>query len=332
MKKAGELLKRPLAGIIASIGITLLIVTLSRMPLATLLSIPLPLILLSLGLCASRLLAQGLRFHILVRHHSSVRIGLGEAFMVRGVSEFFALTTIPFMADEVVRAWILTDKGEETVTATLIAFAELILDVLVSATMAFIAGVAALTRGEMGVAMVLFTIPASQLALIITLALQTRHHGLERLLSPTGWLRRRIPIGERLLNILRHVGTGSSKFLEALTVGRGKAILAALLAVTVAVMSIPAVTLYIVLSRYTVISFIDALFAFHAGNVLGVLPVTAGGSGLTEAGAYLYSSRILEVDSWEAVVLWRILTYYLTILVTGVMFAYYSQRMVRQKA
>ncbi len=330
MSRVGRLIRGSLAGLVASIGITLLITSLFNIPLSTLLSIPPSLLLLSIGLCLARLLAQGVRFHLLVQRLSATPMSIGEAFMIRSVSEFFALTTIPFMADEAVRAWILTEKGENPIVALWIAFIELILDVLVAAPIALLAGVAAMSHGAISVAIVLIVIPALQLIVVTSLIMQPRRHGLELLRRMTSLLERRLPVFGRVLNMLKQPGSDSPGFLEQLNFSRGKTISAGLLAATVAVMLIPAVTLYAVFSNHTAIGFIDAIYAFHAGNTLGVLPVTVGGAGLTEAGVYLFSSRVLRVYSWIAVVLWRILTYYLTLLVSGVMLTCYVLKGLRE--
>ncbi|GBC71374.1 hypothetical protein HRbin02_01155 [Candidatus Calditenuaceae archaeon HR02] len=329
MSGGRHLLKRSLAGLVFSIGITFLIIMLFNIPLATVLSIRPSLLLLSMGLCLARLLAQGLRFHLLVRHYSTTSMSMGEAFMVRGVSEFFALTTIPFMADEAVRAWILMERGENPVVALWIAFVELILDVLVAAPIALLSGFAAMSHGVISVAMVLVTIPALQLILVTALLTQSRHRGLARLNRLISRIEGRLPVFGGVLNMFKQPGPDPQGFLKPLIFSRGKSISAGLLSATVVVMLIPAVTLYAVFSSYTAIRFVDAIYAFHAGNTLGVLPVTAGGAGLTEAGVYLFSSRVLGVYSWTAVILWRILTYYLTLLVSGAMLTYYVLKRLR---
>jgi len=63
----------------------------------------------------------------------------------------------------------------------------------------------------------------------------------------------------------------------------------------------------------------NALYAFCSGETLGVLPITVGGAGLTEAGVYLYMERVLEIDSWSSVIKWRIATYYITLIITSFM-------------
>ncbi|MCX8202018.1 MAG: hypothetical protein N3H84_07970, partial [Candidatus Caldarchaeum sp.] len=93
-----------------------------------------------------------------------------------------------------------------------------------------------------------------------------------------------------------------------------------LLASTAVVMSAPALILYLQLGSIGSTGFLASLFSFHSGNVLGVLPVTVGGAGLTEAGVYIYLRTVYGIDSAATVVQWRIATYYVSLILSGVMF------------
>lgn len=92
-----------------------------------------------------------------------------------------------------------------------------------------------------------------------------------------------------------------------------------LIMLTIIVIIAPAIILYGILVEYGYGNFLNALYAFRSGEVLGVLPVTIGGAGLTEAGVYLYMERVLGIDSWSSVIKWRIATYYITLIVTSSM-------------
>ena len=68
----------------------------------------------------------------------------------------------------------------------------------------------------------------------------------------------------------------------------------------------------------------DSIMAVMGANAIGNLPITVGGSGLAEFGivAYLnnlnpFDIEILEGNTiWNAVIGWRIATYYVPIAVT----------------
>ncbi|MEM2225623.1 MAG: hypothetical protein QXR47_05920 [Candidatus Caldarchaeum sp.] len=319
MTQSRRLLLKSLAGLAASMAVTLCIIWLFNIPLTSLLTTPLPLLLLSIVICMARHVVQGLRLYLLVKRHSKTSFGLVKALVTRNVSEFFALTTIPFLADELVRVWILVEVGERPATAFWIAFSELILDVLVGSPIAMLAGLAALAHGDIYLAAILLIISVTQLALTIFLIMLPKLQSITRF-----GLMERFSIPDRFLAQFKDFIRESSNFLTEFRSGWSKAVPAALLALTLAVMMLPAATLYLVFSSYGSISFVEAVYAFHAGNALGVLPVMVGGSGLTEAGIYLFSSRILAIPSWSAVVIWRILTYYLSLLVSGITLVFYT--------
>ena len=91
------------------------------------------------------------------------------------------------------------------------------------------------------------------------------------------------------------------------------------LLIVLTVIVTPAIILHGILAEYGYGNFLNALYAFRSGETLGVLPITVGGAGLTEAGVYLYMERVLEVDSWGSVIKWRIATYYITLIITSFM-------------
>jgi uncharacterized membrane protein YbhN (UPF0104 family) len=69
------------------------------------------------------------------------------------------------------------------------------------------------------------------------------------------------------------------------------------------------------------ISAIESIFAVMAGNAIGNLPITVGGSGLTEFGVWAYLNHLsdfkLELPEnnveWNSIIAWRIATYQLPI-------------------
>lgn len=323
MSTRRRLLRRSLAGLVISVGITFLLVALFNIPIDRLLVIPTHLLTLSIAVCMARLGAQGLRFHLLVKHCSSVKMSFSEAFTVRSASEFFALTTIPFLADEAVRTWILTEKGEKAFTALWIAFSELIFDVFIAAPISLAAGAFALARGAVGIAAIILTITVIQLSSVVGMLFIIKNGGVGRLVRLAEPLSRMSLFSKRLLDRFRDEVAAVYGATQLFRGRSGKKVVSALIALTVVIMSAPATILYMAYSNYLALSFIDSLYAFHAGNTLGVLPLTVGGSGLTETGIYIFIDNVYDFGSWEAVVIWRIMTYYLTLLFTGATFVIY---------
>ena len=106
--------------------------------------------------------------------------------------------------------------------------------------------------------------------------------------------------------------------------------LAMLVMFSIVIIIVPAIVLHEILIDYRYNNFLNVLYAFRSGETLGVLPVTAGGAGLTEIGVYLYLLRVLGVDSLSSVIKWRIATYYITLIITSFMLIYTSIKYFRK--
>jgi hypothetical protein len=65
------------------------------------------------------------------------------------------------------------------------------------------------------------------------------------------------------------------------------------------------------------INAVESIFAVMAGNAIGNLPITVGGSGLTEFGVWAYLNHLSEFKlelpknsvEWNSIIAWRIATY-----------------------
>jgi hypothetical protein len=75
------------------------------------------------------------------------------------------------------------------------------------------------------------------------------------------------------------------------------------------------------------VEFFDSIMAVMGANAIANLPITVGGSGLAEFGIIAYLNNLdpfnlsADVDplQWNAVIGWRIATYYIPIAVTWVL-------------
>jgi len=73
-----------------------------------------------------------------------------------------------------------------------------------------------------------------------------------------------------------------------------------------------------------VINAFDSIMAVMGANAIGNLPITIGGSGLAEFGIVAYINNLNPFDfdmpkgvvAWDAVIGWRIATYYVPIVIT----------------
>ncbi len=299
-------------GLAASLASLLIVMKLSETTPSEVSTLSAPLLYLFILLALVRVLAQGLRLYILVNRYASIRLGLGKAVLIRTLSEFFALTTIPFIADEAVRVVLLREMGEKVSKAIWIAVSELVMDVFFGGTVACLAGLLAFHSGSRALGATIMLISAFQLSAVLTL-IRIVTHREGALAAATLRLVQRNSLTRKIFS--RTMGQlFSEDSIEGAPPFRDKSALALLALLTAVVMTVPAITLYVISPDTGILG---SLLAFHAGSSIGVIPITVGGSGLTEAGVFLYAEGVLGVGSWAKVIVWRIATYYLTLLLTG---------------
>ena len=95
MRALGRGLRSPIAGfLLAGLAIPLLLLWAGRVDLRDLLAMGAELLLASLALNGIRFLAQGSRLYVLLRA-AGIRIDFWRSVIIRGASEFFALTVFP---------------------------------------------------------------------------------------------------------------------------------------------------------------------------------------------------------------------------------------------
>jgi uncharacterized protein (TIRG00374 family) len=312
----GKYLGRSIAGLFISLGISLFIINLFQIPLDQVLAIPPALLLSSILLGLVRFTAQGLRLHLLLIKFADIRIGFTGAIILRGASEFFALTTIPFIADEAARTWLLTKRGESVGRAFWISLTEMILDTVVGGFIAVISGLYALIQHIYYIALPILVISIFQImaVLVFIVAVKSANEGL--IVDVVRRLAARLPLPRELRD---KVGHGWGDAVRSLISWNNLPLFSAQLVTSFVVMSTPALVLYLILSDAVRYGFLESLYAFHSGNTLGLLPITVGGSGLTEAGVYLYLSGVLGLVSPATVIQWRIATYYIPLIISGIM-------------
>ncbi|MCS7118213.1 MAG: hypothetical protein NZ957_05465 [Thaumarchaeota archaeon] len=315
----GRELKLSLAGAAIAVAVLMTLSRVSGVSLSDVYELPAQTVALSVALSLLRMASQGLRFYLIVGSASRTRVGFCEALAMRGASEFFALTTVPFVADEAARAVMLARKGERPVTALWIATAELVVDVAVTAPLMVISGIYATLVGSWAIAVVVLVVSTLQIVGVSILAAYAGGTGdggvragrLTALLPPQ--VRRAMGEGVREMRRVLRVLVDSESF------SRTAAVIIASLAVTV----MPSLVLLVLLGDLSAGGVVRALYSTMAGNALGVLPVSVGGAGVTEAGVYLYLTGVYGVGDWELVLRWRLLTYYVTLSLTAAVLAFY---------
>jgi len=267
-----------------------------------------------------RLLAQGLRFNYIVRSFSGREFPFWEGIAVRFASEFVAMTTAAYVGGEVARAAWLAKKGEASGRALWLPYIEIVFDVFCANLIAFAAGAYALYAGGRSIAIVLLVLSSAILVLITAVVMVSRK-GMIRV--PRALLRplRAIVGGKRAEELMAKGNAMMAEFCEASVMtltGRNLRKIAIVALYTLLIAALTSSTLWLVAQGLSLdLSFAESALLVYSSIVLGNLPVTLGGSGLAEAGVYLYSDQVFGLASWPMVFSWRIISYHVPLVITG---------------
>jgi len=311
--------KKSILGIISAVSISLVIIYISNIPLQEITAFSIQLLLLSLTITLTRLISQATRFYILLKLFSNTDFKFSQSILIRSSSEFFALTTLPFLADEAARAFMLIEKGLSPAVSFSITFIELILDTVIGAILSFASGIYALIIGERVLAITILLISLFQMTLIVAIISFSKEKKVQFFVKIRIPIARKIHSSHLIASMLKDTAKEYSRIISSILSTRYILYLTLLIVLTVIVTVTPAIILHEILAEYGYNNFLNTLYAFRSGETFGVLPITVGGAGLTEAGVYLYMERVLEIDSWSSVIKWRIATYYITLIITSSM-------------
>ncbi|MCS7094505.1 MAG: flippase-like domain-containing protein [Thaumarchaeota archaeon] len=312
-------LSKSLVGAVVAVAVLLALSRFTGVTLSDLYELPAQVLWISLALVVLRMAAQGLRFYLIVGSVGRVRLGVREALMMRGASEFFALTTVPFVADEAARAVMLARKGERPITAFWISTAELVVDVVVSAPLAVMSALYAASVGSWAIASAVLSVALTQLAGTAVLFAYAGR-GLDG-----GGLMRRLSVllPPRVRGEISDGIREMKRVLRGIVDSKGLSRATAMATASIAVAVLPSVVLSVLLEDLSPNGLVTGLYATMAGNTLGVLPISVGGAGVTEAGVYLYLLGVYGIGDWGLVLGWRLLTYYVKLCLTTALLGLY---------
>lgn len=270
---------------------------------------------------------QGFKFSYIARHYLGSLDSVWKMSGVRIGSEFIKFTTPMFVGAEFVVIYWLHKKGVSPSKASWVAILDIVTEVFAGGLLSIMAGIIALIHGAYVVAaiilgtsifvttlwMILFFLSARttfQLPKGIGTFIQKfgKEKG-EQFVEQTNMWMEEVCIMSR-----QNLKTRESKkvFLN----GFGMSILSWIFY---------GITFMIIASATGfVINVFDSLMAVMGANAIGNLPITIGGSGLAEFGIVAYLNNLdpfnFEVPEgsieWNAVIAWRIATYYVPIGVT----------------
>jgi len=273
---------------------------------------------------------QGLKLSYIARTFLGPFDSIKNLVAMRVGSEFIKFTTPMFVGAEFAVIYYLTKKRITPAKAAWVAIVDIVTEVLAGGVLSILAGVFALLSGAYVVATIVlatsitvtaiwtvlffvsskhtFQVPKSIAALMKTLG---KERGEKYLKQSNEWL-------EEVCTLSRE-NLGSSKTQKVFVIGF--------------VMALAAWILYgvsflvIANSLGVTIEFFESVMAVMGANAIGNLPITVGGSGLAEFGIVAYINNLDPFNlvipesglEWNAVIGWRIATYYVPIVVTWIL-------------
>jgi len=277
-----------------------------------------------------KLLLQGIKFSYIARTYLGKFDSVWKMTGVRVGSEFIKFTTPMFVGAEFVVIYWLHKKGVSSSKAMWVAIMDVVTEVLAAGALSILAGILALISGAYVVAAVVLGTSISITALWIILfflsskrTLQVpkvldylvskigKEKGVQYIKQSNQWMEE--------VCIMSRDNIRTKESVKVFTIGFAFS-LASWICYGLTFMIIAFGTGYF-------INAFDSVMAVMGANAIGNLPITIGGSGLAEFGIVAYLNNLdpfnFEIAEktveWNAVIGWRIATYYIPIVVTWVL-------------
>ena len=270
-----------------------------------------------------KLFLQGVKFHYIVRTFHGSLESLWRTIFVRIGSEFVTMTTPMFVGGEVVRIYWMKKRGMSTAKASWLGIFEIVTEVIAAGILSILAGIFALVNGYAIIGLVV---------LAVTIPIVGLWAGLFFLSS-----KRTFHVPKTFCNLIikfrkekgtRYIGKTNEWMNDICTMSKEnfqskqvKKTFFVTLVISLAAWGVFGISFMFIAESIRAIDPINSIFAVMAGNAIGNLPITVGGSGLTELGIWAYlnniSSLTLELPEnntdWNTIIAWRIATYQIPI-------------------
>lgn len=270
---------------------------------------------------------QGIKFAYITRKYLGSFDSFFKLIGVRVGSEFIKFTTPMFVGAEFVIIYYLHKKGVNPAKAAWIAIMDIVTEVFAAGLLSIMAGILALLNGEYVVAAVILATSIIITSLWMVMFFLSSKHTFQvpKILSN---LAKRFgkEKGAKAIdktNIwMKEVCTMSR---ENLKTSESKKIFTISFFFSLASWSFYGISFMIIaMGTDYVINAFDSIMAVMGANAIGNLPITIGGSGLAEFGIVAYLNNLdpfafkvsEEIVGWNAVIGWRIATYYVPIIIT----------------
>jgi uncharacterized protein (TIRG00374 family) len=318
-------LKWVAVGLVVSSSVVGVITVLSGVTLSDLATLGYFSFALAAAASLARLLVQNFRFRLLVGALAGdPRPDLRGVAAARMGSEFVALSTPAMIGGEFVRAAWLSERGVDGGKALWIGYFEILTDVYVGSALALVSAWFAFTRGA----------PVIAVSIVATVSVLVLGYTVFFLIPAL----RGIPkIPHRLFAIMASIiGEEKARHLEQVAQERARTFsLAAgsilrkdatpLIFKTLALTSIQILLSglalwFILVAAGLRIDLVTATLLAGGVSAIAAIPITIGGSGVVEITMLSYLSSVFGFSAWGAIVFWRIASFQVVLVVTGVAF------------
>ena len=271
-----------------------------------------------------KLFLQGIKFHYIIGVFHGKIESFWRTVIVRIGSEFVTMTTPMFVGGEVVRIYWMNKRGMNTSKASWLGIFEIVTEVLAAGVLSLIAGIIAIVAGHVIIGAIVLgtTIPVVGLWTGLFFLTAKRDFQVPKIFVNLV-LRLRKEKGQEYLDKtnewMADVCTMTRQNIRA--PHAKKAFVISFLISLASWLVFGISFMFISFGTEQTVSAIDSILAVMAGNAIGNMPITVGGSGLAEFGTWAYLSHLdefkLELPSdsveWDAIIAWRIATYQLPI-------------------
>ena len=274
-----------------------------------------------------KLVLQGVKFAYITRKY----LGNTDSFLkligVRVGSEFIKFTTPMFIGAEFIVIYYLKKKGIDLSKATWIALVDIVTEVLAAGLLSMLAGIIALLNGAYVVGIVILATSISITSLwMVMFFLSSKHtfqvpNILETVVKKLGKEK-----GTKIIDQTNDwMEETCTMIRENIKTPESKKIFTVSFLLSILSWSFYGISFMIIaMGTGYIISIFDSIMAVMGANAIGNLPITIGGSGLAEFGIVAYLNNLNPFDfsitegilAWDAVIGWRIATYYVPIAIT----------------
>ncbi len=277
--------------------------------------------ILASAVAVAKLYIQGLRFHYYVRSFLGNGIGsIGKNMHIRIGSEFITLTTPAYTGGEWVRVAWLYKNGVHSGKGLWIITIEIISDVLVGSTLAYIAMAIAFGAHNylISTAILLIVTPVFASYMILLALSAKKFIQMPRFTKPLLTRLFGEEKGERWTNVMNDSLRGLCEMSRLYLRRSSLRVFAVGLALTFIGAALHGLTFMIVANSKASIGFFESIVMVAASIAIGTVPISPGGSGLTELGIayYLNTFNLDPTKLGEVIIVWRIVSYHVPLMVS----------------